>query len=210
MRLRLLAAFMLLVLSPLSVIAAKGPSAKGVYSIAPDKQYRFDGKTVEVVEFLSFYCDTCYAFEKAVPVIKGNFPKKVKWRIVPLYWGKGSPKPGEAYFLAHEAGKGEEMKKALFHANFVEKKNIGDAGVLEAIAAGLGLGLDFSRRLRSGEKAEEAEKAIEMARSYGIEETPTLVIAGNIMTSPHAFGHDTGAFRDNVITIIKSILNPVK
>ena len=210
MRLRLLAAFILVVLLPLSVIAANGPSAKGVYSVAPGKQYRFDGKTVEVVEFLSFYCDTCYAFEKAVPVIKGNFPKKVKWRIVPLYWGKGSPKPGEAYLLAEDAGKGEQMKKALFHANFVEKKDIGNVGVLDAIAVELGLGPDFSRKLRSGEKAKEASKALDTARSYGIEETPTLIIAGNMMTSPHAFGHDTEAFRDNAITIIRSILNPIK
>ena len=210
MRLRLLTAFILLVFLPLSILAAEGPSVKGVYSVTPDKQYRFDGKTVEVVEFLSFYCDTCYAFERAVPVIKGNFPKKVKWRIVPLYWGEGSPKPGEAYFLAQEAGKGEQMKKALFHANFVEKKDIGKMEVIEAIAAELGLGFDFSRRLRSGEKAEEARKAIEMARSYGIEETPTLIIAGNIMTNPHDFDHDTEAFRDNVIAIIQSILNPVK
>ncbi len=210
MRLRLLAAFMLFVLLPLPVLAVKGPSVKGVYSVAPDKQYRFDGKTVEVVEFLSFYCGTCYDFERAVPVIKGNFPKKVKWRIAPLYWGEGSPKPGEAYFLAQEAGKGEQMKKALFHANFAEKKDIGKTEVLEAIAAELGLGFDFSRRLRAGEKAEEVRKAIETARSYGIEETPTLIIAGNIMTNPHAFDHDIEAFRDNVITIIKSMLNPVK
>ena len=210
MRLRLITALILLVLLPLSVLAAEGPSVKGVYSIAPDKQYRFDGKTVEVVEFLSFYCDTCYAFEKAIPVIKGNFPKKIKWRIAPLYWEGGSPKPGEAYFLAQEAGKGEQMKKALFHANFVEKKDIGKVEVLESIAAGLGLGFDFSRRLRAGEKAEEVRKAMEMARSYGIEETPTLVIAGNIMTNPHAFGHDMEAFRDNAITIIKSMLNPMK
>lgn len=197
----------LLVLFPLSLLAGENPPVKGVFSRVPGRQYKFDGKTVEVMEFMSFYCGSCYAFEKSVPVIKGNFPKKIKWKIVPMYWGKASPKPSEAYLLAEEAGMGEQMKKALFNANFVEKKDIGDVEVLESIGARLGLGFDFSRRLRTGEKAGEVQKALDMARAYGIEETPTLIIAGNIMTSPREFGHNNmDAFGDNAITVIKSIL----
>lgn len=196
--------FLMLILPALAL--AKEPNIKGEYTRMPDKQFVFDGKTVEVMEFLSFYCGTCYNFERSIPVIKGNFPKKIKWKIVPLYWGEGSPKPGEAYFLAEEAGKGEQMKKALFHAHFVEKKDIGKTEVLEGIAAQVGLGFDFSRKLRTGAKAGEAQKALELAKAYRIEETPTLIIAGNIMTNPHSFEHNLDGFRDNAITIIRSIL----
>lgn len=191
---------------PMSAFAGEMPSIKGKFQQVPGKEFRFDGRTVEVIEFLSFYCGTCYAFEKSVPVIKGNFPKKIKWRTVPVYWGDGSSKPGEAYMLAEAAGKGEQMKKALFHANFVEKRDIGKIEVLESIAADLGLGFDFSRKLRTGEKAGEAMNAIGMAREYKIEETPSLVIAGNIMTNPHGHDHDLDAFRKNAVTIIKGIL----
>ena len=197
-------------LLPLSVFAGENPSIKGVFSRVPDKPYKFDGKTVEVIEFLSFYCGHCYTFERSIPVIKGNFPKKIKWRIVPIYWGEGSSKPGEAYFLAEEAGKGDQMKTALFQANFVEKKDIGKVEVLDGIAAKLGLGFDFSQRLRAGEKAKDAQKALEMAKAYGINETPTVIIAGNLMTNPDMFDHNLDSFRDNVITVIKSILNPGK
>ena len=179
---------------------------KGVYTKLPVHQFKFDGKTVEVIEFMSFYCDGCYSFEKSIPVIKGNFPKKIKWKTVPIYWGKGSPKPGEAYFLAEEAGKGEKMKEALFRAHFVEKKNIGDIKALEEIGQKMGLGIDFSKRLRAGDKAKDVQKALDMASAYGVEETPTLIIAGNIMTNLHPFGHNTDAFRENVMTILRSIL----
>ena len=179
---------------------------KGIHTKLPLHQFKFDGKTVEVIEFLSFYCDGCYDFERAIPAIKGNFPKKIKWKTVPIYWGKGSPKPGEAYFLAEEAGKGEKMKEALFRAHFVEKKNIGDIKVLEEIGQKIGLGTDFSKRLRAGDKAKDVQKALDMARAYGIEETPTLIIAGNIMTNPHAFNHNIDAFRENVMAILGSIL----
>jgi len=181
-------------------------SIKGTYQQLPGHQYNYDGKTVEIIEFLSFYCDGCYAFEKSVPVIKGNFPKKIKWKIFPLHWGEGSPKPGEAYYLAEEAGKGEQMKAALFNAHFVEKKDIGNMDVLEGIGAKLGLGFDFGRKLRAGDKAKHVQLALAMAEAYKVDETPTLIIAGNIMTNMHPFHHNADALRDNVITILKSII----
>lgn len=190
--------------SPLSIEAET--SIKGIYTQIPGQQFKFDGKIVEVIEFLSFYCDGCYSFEKSIPIIKGNFPKKIKWKIIPIYWGKGSPKPGEAYLLAEEAGKGEKMKEAIFRANFIEKKDIGDVKVLEAIGKNIGLGPDFSKRLEAGEKAKDVQKALDMARAYGVDETPTLIIAGNIMTNLHPFQHNTDALRENVIMILKGIL----
>ncbi len=199
-------ALMLLIaaLSPLSADAEI--TIKGIYTLVPGYDFEFDGKTVEVIEFLSFYCNGCYDFEKSIPVIKGNFPKKIRWKTIPIYWGNGSPKPGEAYFLAEEAGKGEKMKEALFHANFVERKNIGDIKVLEEIGAKIGLGADFGKRLRSGDKSKETMRALVMAKAYGVTETPTLIIAGNIMTNLHPFNHNADAFRENVMMILRSIL----
>lgn len=199
-------ALALLILLPAAVFAASAPEIKGKYTAVPGKEFKYDGKTVEVMEFLSFYCGTCYEFEKFIPAIKGNFPKKLKWKLVPVYWGNGSPKPGEAYFLAEEAGKGEQMQKALFKAHFVDKKDIGSVEVLESIGAQIGMGFDFSMKLRSGAKAQEAAKALAIAREYRIEETPTLIIAGNIATNPHAAGHDMNDFRNNVLSILRSII----
>lgn len=189
---------------PLKIVAEN--SIEGIYQKVPGYEFRYDGKTVDIIEFLSFYCDGCYEFEKAIPVIKGNFPKRVNWKTVPIYWGNGSPKPGEAYFLAEEAGKGEQMKAALFHAHFVEKKDIGNLEVLEGLGAKLGLGFDFSRRLRAGDKAKNSQMALDMANAYGVDETPTLIIAGNLMTNLHPFNHNADALRENVITILKSII----
>lgn len=196
-----------LVLLSLSAQAGEGPSIKGSYTQLPGYQFKFDGKKIEVIEFLSFYCHNCYSFERSIPVIKGNFPKKIEWKVVPIYWGDGSPKPGEAYLLAEEMGKGEEMKNAIFNAHFVERKDIGNVEVLESIGRKLGLGPDFGRRLRAGDKAKDAQMALNIAGAYNVEETPTLIIAGNIMTNPHAFNHNIDAFRENVITILKSILH---
>ncbi|MBI5407879.1 MAG: thioredoxin domain-containing protein [Nitrospirae bacterium] len=195
-----------MVLLPVLLSADDNPSIKGIYKRLPGHQYSSDGKTVEVVEFMSFYCGHCYELEKSIPVIKGNFPKKIKWRIVPIYWGKGSPKPGEAYLLAVDEGKGELMKKALFDAVFIQKKDIGDVEVLDELGAKLGLGFDFSRRLRAGDKAKDVGEASIMSKTYDIDETPTLIIAGNLKVSPGLVDHNMDIFRDNAIVILKSIL----
>lgn len=202
---RTLLVLMSLLLIPLSVSAEKAPEIEGVYERVPGQQFAFDGKEVEIIEFLSFYCGHCYQFEKSIPVIKGNFPGKLKWRTVPIYWGSGSPKPGEAYLLAEKAGKGEAMKQALFKAIFVDKKDIGNIEVLEDIGVKLGLGFDFSRRLRNGEMARGVGEAIIMSKTYHIEETPSLVIAGNLKTTPGMFKGSTDLLRDNAVTILKSL-----
>ncbi len=187
------------------------PAIEGIHTVLEGEKFKFDGKTVEVIEFMSFYCHTCYEFERAIPVIKGNFPKKIIWKIIPIYWGEhGSPKPGEAYLLAEEAGKGEQMKKALFRAQMIEQKNIADINVLESIGSEIGLDHDFGRRLKAGDKAQEAQKNLDMAKIYKVDETPTLIIAGNIMTNPHAVDHNIDSFKNNVITILKSILTQNK
>ncbi len=197
----------ILVAISISLHAGTSPNIVGTHTKVPGENFKFDGKTVEVIEFMSFYCHTCYDFERAIPVIKGNFPKKIKWKTVPVYWSDhGSPKPGEAYLLAVDAGKGEAMKKALFKAQMVEKRDIADLKVLNDIAASLGLGPDFIKKLKSGAKAKEAREAVAMSQKYQIGETPTLIIAGNIKTDPHAMDHDLNLFMNNALAIIASIL----
>lgn len=203
---KIFAILILSLLFSLSAYAEGKPGVMGVYTEVPGQQFVFNGKEIEIVEFLSFYCGHCYHFEKSIPVIKGNFPKKIRWKTVPIYWGKGSPKPGEAYLLAEEAGRGEEMKKAIFRAFFIEKKNIGDVEVLENIGLEVGLGFDFSRRLRAGEKAEDVRKAIALSEQYTVNETPTLIVAGNLKVSPGMLNNSVDLVRDNTIVILKSIL----
>jgi thiol:disulfide interchange protein DsbA len=183
------------------------PTIEGKHTKVPGVQFKFDGKQVEIIEFFSFYCGHCFYFEKSMPVIKGKFPETTKWRHIPIYWGDGSPKPGEAYLLAKEAGKGEEMKQAIFNALFVEGKDIGKIDVLEDLGVKVGLGFEFSRKLRGGAKAGEAGEGIIMKKTYGIEETPALIIAGNIKISPHMLDHNMDDLRENTITILKSLFN---
>lgn len=201
---RIIGIMLLLFLVSISAHAGETRIFKGIYEQLPDQAFVFNGEQVEIIEFLNFYCGHCYKFEESIPVIKGNSPKKIKWKTVPLYWGKSS-KAIEAFFLAEESGKGEEMKRALFKAVFVDKRDISNVNVVESIAMKVGLGFDFSHRLRAGEKAKDVGDALVMAKAYKVEETPTLIIAGNIKSTPRGLGHEENALRNNIITILKSL-----
>ena len=73
-----------LILFSFSSFAAEKPVISGKYTKIPGQQFKFDGKQVEIIEFLSFYCGHCYHFERSIPVIKGNFPGKIRWKTIPI------------------------------------------------------------------------------------------------------------------------------
>ena len=197
--------FVLMLLISNFSYAGDMPHIVGIYVEVPGHEFAFDGKTVDIVEFLSFYCGHCFQFEKAIPVIKGNFPKKIKWKTIPVYWGKGSPKPGEAYLIAKEASKGEQMKKAIFEAIFIDRRDIGKIEVLEDIGSKIGLGFEFSKKLRAGDKANDAEEAMALMKKYRIHETPSLIVAGNLRISPGLLNNSVDLMRDNTIAVLKSL-----
>lgn len=191
----------------ISMIAhGETPKIIGIYKTVPLKTFNYDGKKVGILEFFSFTCGQCYEFDKFVPVIKGNYPKKIQWTFIPLYWGKDSSKPAEAYFLAEEVGKGRQMKKALFEAHFLHKKNINDLKVIEEIGKKIGLRSDFSKKLRNGTKSKKAHEALGLASEYGLEETPTMIIAGNLKVDGHSLNHSMELLKDNILLIIKGII----
>ncbi|MFQ5329436.1 MAG: DsbA family protein [Thermodesulfobacteriota bacterium] len=199
------AALIFCMIMALPLTARSETPIKGSYIELPGYSSTFDGKTVEIIEFMSFYCGHCYKLERWIPVIRGNFPKKIRWKTLPMYWGKGSSKPGEAYLIAVDSGKGEELKAAIFHANFVDHKDIGSIELLEKLAGEVGLGFDFSMKLRGGEKADEAREALKLANAYGLTATPTLILDSNIMTSPTMTGPDMTLFVKNTTAILKGI-----
>jgi len=188
------------------VISLAGEKIVGAYKQLPGAEFRYDGEKVDVLEFMSFYCGHCYMFEQEISVIKKAFPGKIKWKVLPIFWEQMSSKPSEAYLLAVDAGKGEEMKRELFRAYFEEKKDIKKIEIIEEIGKKIGLGPEFIQKLRAGEKKQEVDQALDLMKKYRVHETPTLIIAGNIMTSPEMVNEKLDLFRDNVIIIINSLI----
>ncbi|MCZ7357143.1 MAG: DsbA family protein [Candidatus Methanoperedens sp.] len=176
-----------------------------------DKPSTYEPGKVKITEFLKFNCGHCYALNQQLPDIKQKYGDKLEITYKPMLW-RSVPgdvpfrKSIEAYILAERMGKGEEMKNALFNAEFVEKKDITSEIVLGDIGTSVGLGNDFIAALNRGDAKDEADADIALAESFQVDETPTVIINGNLKVNPSVTNEDMTAMTQNLITVIGSLL----
>ncbi len=167
---------------------------------------------VNMTEFMKFNCGHCYALSLQIPALKQKYGDKLEITYIPMLWRSvpqeaGFEKSIEAYILAQKMGKGEEMKDALFKAEFVDKKDLTSVAVLGDIGKSVGLGDDFVKALNNGDAKNEAEANINLAESFQVDETPTIIINGNLKVNPSMTNEDMDAMAKNLDTIINSLLS---
>ena len=153
---------------------------------------------VKIMEFLNFNCSHCYDLQKTMPQLLQKYGNKVEITYIPINFTGQSTKSVEAYIIAKQMGKGDEMYNALFTAGFEKNMDIMESTIaIETVASGIGLGPDFNQKFESGAAAKEALDNFKLANNYRIEGTPTIIINGNLMVV---------ATIANLDTVIGSIL----
>lgn len=177
-----------------------------------NKQSTYEPGKVKITEFLKFNCGHCYQLNPQMPSIKQKYGDRVEITYKPMLWrsvaqDSGFRKSIEAYILAERMGKGGEMKDALFNAMFVDKKDLTGEAVLEDIGRSVGLGDEFATALKNGGAKDEAEANIRLAESYQVDETPTVVVNGNLKVTPTMVNGDMTAMANNLDAITGSLLS---
>ncbi len=179
----------------------KGLQLGGVdtsYSIIADKKSMHEKGKVNMTVFFDFFCPHCHQFDSVVvPLLHSEYGDKLIITSIgfPIIY-EDSVIPVEAYELAKAAGKGEEMKRAIFDAIYYQRKDGANHDVLVSIARSIGLNAGkFQNDLKSGVKKKAVFEGSELARSYGARSTPTVILDGNIFV------------RDNSLANISSIIN---
>jgi thiol:disulfide interchange protein DsbA len=134
---------------------------------------------VKVVEFMKFDCIHCYNLHNEMPQILKKYGNKVQIVYVPIVFPGQSTKSIEAYIIAQQMGKGENMSDALFTAKFEKGLDIMEStSDLENVAASIGLGTDFNSKLE-GKDAEGAARAnLALMTIHGVDSTPTIFVNG--------------------------------
>jgi protein-disulfide isomerase len=188
---------------PSSTPAQTPPPTKAIegnYVQFPDKTSIHVTGKVTLIEFFDFTCSHCFDFHRDTwPVMKNKYGDKIELIDTGIPLRESSIPPLEAYEIAKDSGKGEEMKDALFNAFHEEKIDITKVQILADIAENIGLErVAFSDALTSHSKASIVESNRRLANSYKLTGTPTFVIDGNIKA--------TGTSASNLQTIIDSIL----
>lgn len=183
--------------------AAWDKKPQGVYAVINGRPAHRSKDYIQIEVFSSFYCGHCYNFFRQ----ENTLGKRNKIRFVhtPIQWGEGSKKATEAYLIARDMGKGDEMRARLFEAQFIGNKDISEIGWLKKQASFLGLGKKFGEMLDSGVKAKEIADNLEMAHQLSVDETPTVIIGGNLIVVPRMTGGNINVFVMNIDTIVDSL-----
>lgn len=138
---------------------------------------------VKIIEFLNFGCSHCNDLRKKMPQVLQKYGDKVEITYIPINFPtlKQSTKSVEAYIIAREMGKGDEMLDALFEAGFEKGMDIMESTIaLETVAASIGIGQDFNQKLESGAMKNAALSNLRLANDYNILGTPSIIINGKI------------------------------
>lgn len=141
---------------------------------------------VKIVEFLKFNCPFCYNLHTNLPQILEKYGDNVTITYVPIVWPGESTKSIEAYIIADQMGKGKEMQDALFNEAAAEGLTQGkedlmvmdNVQTLEKVAASIGLGADFNKKLEGGDAKDAALSNLALMAKYNVDSTPTIFVNG--------------------------------
>ncbi|VVB94110.1 Thioredoxin [uncultured archaeon] len=154
-----------------------------------DKPTTYEAGKVKIIEILKFDCPHCYDLHKNMPQILKKYGDNVTITYVPIVWPKQSTKSIEAYIIAEEMGKGEEMQDALFESQALYQARsqngmdiMESVPAIEIVAARIGLGADFNSKLESGYARNAALENLKIMRDYNVEVvgTPLVIMNGNL------------------------------
>jgi thiol:disulfide interchange protein DsbA len=174
----------------------------GEYKLVEDMPSNDEPGKVHMMVFFDFFCPHCYSFDTGLLTeLESKYGSQLVVTPVgyPIFGAK-AVNALRAYELAKDFGKGEEMKMAIFNAYHNQKRDISQIIVLAEIAGEVGLDPEhFKSSLEAGAKGEIIQRNIGLGNSYGLRQTPTVVLNGQYVV--------TNIAPENLDIIISSVLN---
>ena len=152
--------------------------------ITPAQPQTASGK-IEVLEFFSYACPHCNAFEPTIEVWAKTLPADVVLRRVPVPFLMNYDNFQHAYYALETMGAVEAMQQKIFRAIHVDRQRLEKP---EDIAAFVGKNggdaTKFLAAFKSFSVATSVSRAKKMVADYKVESVPLLTVAGRYATSP--------------------------
>ncbi len=140
---------------------------------------------IEVLEFFSYACPHCNAFEPTIAAWAKTLPADVALHRVPVPFLMNADNFQHAYYALETIGAVDAMQMKIFQAIHVDRLRL-EKG--EDIAAFVGKnGVDANKFLaafKSFSVATSVSRAKKLTADYKVESVPLLAVAGRYLTSP--------------------------
>ena len=177
-------AVILMLVASTAVFAQGAPVAGKEYKeINPPQPVT--GNQVEVLEFFSYACPHCDAFEPILQNWLSNKPKGVAFRYVPAVFNKRMIPLAQLYYTLEETDNLGKLHGKVYDAIHRQGKNLFDRDAILEWAATQGVDMkQFEATYDSFSVGTQTQRAMQMTRNYRIPGTPYLVVNGKYLTGP--------------------------
>lgn len=143
-----------------------------------------DGK-IQVVEFFSYGCPACFAFEPTLENWLKTKPKNVDFDRVPVVFDPGWDVLARAYYTAKDLNALDKLTPAIFNALHVQGIDLTNQANLEAFFIKEGVSKqDFESAFNFSPRIDtQLMQADRLMRSLGVFQIPTLVVDNKYKTN---------------------------
>jgi protein dithiol oxidoreductase (disulfide-forming) len=159
------------------------------YSRIEPPQQPSNASKIEVLEFFTYACPHCAAFEPIVAPWAHTLPADVAFRRVPVNFLFNAENFQRTYYALETTGLVDAMQAKVFAAVHVEKLRLDKPEDIAALVAKNGGDpAKFLAAFKSFSVATSVARAKKMQADYKIEAVPGLTIQGRFLTSPSQAG----------------------
>ncbi len=172
----------LLTAAPAAFSQARAPKA-GTDYIVLGKAAPVDAPAgkIEVVEFFSYNCPHCAAFEPRLESWVKQLPGQVAFKRIPVpFVGNDTETKQRMYYALEAMGKVDEFQQVIFKAIHTDRQRLfGDEAVLAWATKQPGLdGKKFAEMFKSFSVAGKIKRATQLTGAYQVGGVPALGVAG--------------------------------
>jgi thiol:disulfide interchange protein DsbA len=144
---------------------------------------------VEVLEFFSYACPHCSAFEPILESWEKHLPAEAVLRRVPVPFLMNADNFMHTYYALETIGAVQAAQLKIFQAIHIERQRLDTPENIAAFLAKNGVdAAKFLAAFKSFSVATSVARAKKMVTDYKVDSVPTLVVAGRWMTSPSQAG----------------------
>ncbi len=137
------------------------------------------GKKIEVLEFFFYECGHCFHLHPLLADWEKTIPGDVELTLVPTIFRDSTEPLARTYYALESIGKIKQLDDVIYQAIHVKQASLYDLDSITALVASNGVDkVKFVSAYNSFTVNSKVVRAKQMIRSYGIDGTPTLVVAG--------------------------------
>jgi len=144
---------------------------------------------IEVIEFFSYACPHCNAFEPTISAWSKKLPADVAFHRVPVPFLMNFENLMRTYYALETMGQVDAMNVKVFAAIHVERNYLEKPADIAALMAKNGVdAAKFTSVFNSFSVASSVTRAKKLMAAYKIDGVPTLAVQGRYATSPGLAG----------------------